>query len=82
MFLAGATGGVGKRVVQALLNKGKAVRALVRDEQKARKLLVGYARHVCVCCAMLQCSSISEKGINNILRPMLPHLDLLSRHVL
>jgi len=40
VFFAGATGGVGKRVVQTLLNKGKAVRALVRDEQKARKLLV------------------------------------------
>ena len=52
MFHAGATGGVGKRVVQTLLNKGKAVRALVRDEQKARKLLVGYARHVHVCCAV------------------------------
>ena len=52
MSHAGATGGVRKRVVQALLNKGKAVRALVRDEQKARKLLVGNARHVCVCCAV------------------------------
>ena len=38
---SGATGGVGKRVVQALLRKGKAVRALVRDENKASKLLVG-----------------------------------------
>ncbi len=45
MFFAGATGGVGKRVVQTLLNKGKAVRALVRDEQKARTLLVGYTKH-------------------------------------
>lgn len=39
VVVAGATGGVGKRVVQTLLSKGKAVRALVRDEQKARKLL-------------------------------------------
>lgn len=36
----GATGGVGTRVVKTLLQQGKAVRALVRDEQKARRLLV------------------------------------------
>lgn len=39
VLVAGATGGVGKRVVQTLLKQGKAVRALVRDEGKARKLL-------------------------------------------
>ncbi|KAL3146124.1 hypothetical protein ABBQ38_015471 [Trebouxia sp. C0009 RCD-2024] len=39
VLVAGATGGVGSRVVQALLQQGKAVRALVRDEQKARRLL-------------------------------------------
>lgn len=37
---SGATGGVGTRVVQTLLQQGSAVRALVRDEQKARMLLV------------------------------------------
>lgn len=40
----GATGGVGTRVVKTLLQQGKAVRALVRDEQKARRLLV---RQIC-----------------------------------
>lgn len=39
---SGATGGVGTRVVQTLLQQGKAVRALVRNEQKARALLVSY----------------------------------------
>jgi len=53
VFDAGATGGVGKRVVQTLLNKGKAVRALVRDEQKARKLLVGYKTCTCWLCGAL-----------------------------
>lgn len=38
---AGATGGVGKRVVEVLLQQGRAVRALVRDEQKGKILLVG-----------------------------------------
>jgi hypothetical protein len=37
---AGATGGVGKRVVQQLLAQGRVVRALVRDVDKARQLLV------------------------------------------
>jgi uncharacterized protein YbjT (DUF2867 family) len=37
---AGATGGVGKRVVQRLLSQGRVVRALVRDLDKARSLLV------------------------------------------
>ena len=40
MFWTGATGGVGKRVVEVLLQQGKAVRALVRDEGKGRKMLV------------------------------------------
>lgn len=38
--LAGATGGVGKRVVQRLLQQGRVVRALVRDVDKAKSLLV------------------------------------------
>lgn len=37
----GATGGVGKRVVQLLLAQGRVVRALVRDMDKAKQLLVG-----------------------------------------
>lgn len=37
---AGATGGVGKRVVQQLLAQGRVVRALVRDVEKAKQLLV------------------------------------------
>lgn len=41
--VTGATGGVGKRVVQTLLQKGKAVRALVRNENKARSLLVSHS---------------------------------------
>lgn len=39
VLVSGATGGVGKRVVQVLLSKGKAVRALVRDVDKAKQLL-------------------------------------------
>jgi hypothetical protein len=41
---AGATGGVGKRVVQQLLAQGRVVRALVRDVEKAKQLLVS---HMC-----------------------------------
>lgn len=37
---AGATGGVGKRVVQQLLDRGRRVRVLVRDVPKAKELLV------------------------------------------
>lgn len=40
LFAAGATGGVGKRVVQRLLAQGRVVRALVRDVDKAKELLV------------------------------------------
>ena len=39
-MVAGATGGVGKRVVQQLLAEGRRVRALVRDLDKARDMLV------------------------------------------
>lgn len=39
VLVTGATGGVGKRVVDALRKKGLPVRVLVRDEEKARKLL-------------------------------------------
>lgn len=38
--VTGATGGVGKRVVEVLLQHGKAVRAVVRDEEKGRHMLV------------------------------------------
>lgn len=40
VMVTGATGGVGKRVVQMLLARGRRVRALVRDVPKARELLV------------------------------------------
>jgi uncharacterized protein YbjT (DUF2867 family) len=40
LLFAGATGGVGKRVVQQLLSQGRVVRALVRDVEKAKQLLV------------------------------------------
>jgi NAD(P)-dependent dehydrogenase (short-subunit alcohol dehydrogenase family) len=40
VLVTGATGGVGKRVVQRLLQRGRVVRALVRDVAKAKELLV------------------------------------------
>jgi NAD(P)-dependent dehydrogenase (short-subunit alcohol dehydrogenase family) len=40
VLVAGATGGVGKRAVEVLLKQGRAVRALVRDVEKAQRLLV------------------------------------------
>lgn len=42
VLVTGATGGVGKRVVQQLLAKGRRVRALVRDVDKAKSLLVSF----------------------------------------
>ncbi|NEO16849.1 MULTISPECIES: CIA30 family protein [unclassified Moorena] len=39
ILVAGATGGVGKRVVRRLLKQNYPVRALVRDAQKAREIL-------------------------------------------
>jgi uncharacterized protein YbjT (DUF2867 family) len=39
ILVAGATGGVGKRVVQRLFNQGYRVRCLVRDIEKARNIL-------------------------------------------
>eukprot|EP00877_Chromochloris_zofingiensis_P004047 jgi/Chrzof1/13643/Cz08g05160.t1 len=39
ILVTGATGGVGKRVVQRLLGQGRRVRALVRDVNKAKQLL-------------------------------------------
>ncbi|UKP00798.1 CIA30 family protein [Nostoc sp. UHCC 0870] len=39
ILVAGATGGVGKRVVKRLLERGYKVRALVRDIDKARSIL-------------------------------------------
>lgn len=39
ILVAGATGGVGKRVVQRLIERGYRVRSLVRDADKARELL-------------------------------------------
>lgn len=40
VMVAGATGGVGKRVTEVLLKRGRRVRALVRDTKKAQQLLV------------------------------------------
>jgi uncharacterized protein YbjT (DUF2867 family) len=39
ILVAGATGGVGKRVVRRLVERNYRVRALVRDAQKAREML-------------------------------------------
>jgi hypothetical protein len=39
VFVAGATGGTGKRIVKELLSKGFQVRAGVRDLQKAKAAL-------------------------------------------
>ncbi|KAL8263299.1 hypothetical protein R6Q59_024648 [Mikania micrantha] len=39
VLVAGATGGVGRRVVDVLQKKGLLVRVLVRNEEKARKML-------------------------------------------
>eukprot|EP00879_Flechtneria_rotunda_P004268 GHRR01004517.1.p1 GENE.GHRR01004517.1~~GHRR01004517.1.p1 ORF type:complete len:573 (+),score=177.05 GHRR01004517.1:347-2065(+) len=39
VLVTGGTGGVGKRVVQRLLARGRVVRALVRDVPKAKQLL-------------------------------------------
>jgi uncharacterized protein YbjT (DUF2867 family) len=39
ILVAGATGGVGKRVVQKLLTQGNKVRCLVRDIEKARSII-------------------------------------------
>lgn len=39
VLVAGATGGVGKRVVQRLVERGYKVRSLVRDIDKARAIL-------------------------------------------
>ena len=39
VLVAGATGGVGKRVVQRLVERGYKVRSLVRDTDKARAIL-------------------------------------------
>ncbi|XP_010529212.1 PREDICTED: uncharacterized protein LOC104806167 isoform X1 [Tarenaya hassleriana] len=39
ILVAGATGGVGRRVVDILMKKGLPVKALVRNEEKARKML-------------------------------------------
>ncbi len=39
ILVAGATGGVGKRVVRRLVERGYQVRSLVRDPQRAREML-------------------------------------------
>ncbi|XP_021750479.1 uncharacterized protein LOC110716158 [Chenopodium quinoa] len=39
VLVVGATGGVGRRVVDVLQNKGLPVRVLVRNEEKARRML-------------------------------------------
>lgn len=41
VLVTGATGGTGRRVVARLLARGRRVRALVRDVNKARQLLGG-----------------------------------------
>lgn len=46
VLVAGATGGVGKRVVQRLVERGYKVRSLVRDADKAREILGGNAELV------------------------------------
>jgi uncharacterized protein YbjT (DUF2867 family) len=43
-LVTGATGGVGRRVVARLLNRGARVRVLVRDVDKARSLLTSLPR--------------------------------------
>lgn len=47
VLVAGATGGVGKRVVQRLLEQGYQVRALVRDVERAKTIL---GDNVELCC--------------------------------
>lgn len=44
ILVAGATGGVGKRVVAELLKQGASVRALVRNGGRAEKMLAGLPR--------------------------------------
>ncbi|XP_074272376.1 protein HIGH CHLOROPHYLL FLUORESCENCE PHENOTYPE 173, chloroplastic isoform X2 [Silene latifolia] len=39
VLVVGATGGVGRRVVDVLRNKGQRVRVLVRNEEKAKRML-------------------------------------------
>ncbi|KAL8032402.1 hypothetical protein ABFX02_13G093800 [Erythranthe guttata] len=39
ILVAGATGGVGRRVVDLLRKKGRSVRVLVRNEEKAKRML-------------------------------------------
>ena len=41
ILVAGATGGVGTKIVSQLLEQGRPVRVLVRDEDKAAKLFAG-----------------------------------------
>eukprot|EP00199_Chlamydomonas_sp_CCMP681_P006837 CAMPEP_0119102932 /NCGR_PEP_ID=MMETSP1180-20130426/1516_1 /TAXON_ID=3052 ORGANISM="Chlamydomonas cf sp, Strain CCMP681" /NCGR_SAMPLE_ID=MMETSP1180 /ASSEMBLY_ACC=CAM_ASM_000741 /LENGTH=294 /DNA_ID=CAMNT_0007087317 /DNA_START=31 /DNA_END=915 /DNA_ORIENTATION=- len=41
VLVAGATGGVGRRIVEVLVEQGVPVRALVRDARKAREILPG-----------------------------------------
>ncbi|KIY95529.1 hypothetical protein MNEG_12434 [Monoraphidium neglectum] len=60
VLVTGATGGVGKRVVQLLLERGRRVRVLVRDVDKAKALLLqrparppGAAWHTCIYGCML-----------------------------
>ena len=40
VIVTGATGGVGANVVESLLSNGKSVKAVVRDPEKAQRLLV------------------------------------------
>ncbi|KAF6258399.1 complex I intermediate-associated protein 30-domain-containing protein [Scenedesmus sp. NREL 46B-D3] len=56
----GATGGVGKRVVQQLLAQGRVVRALVRDVDKAKQLL-GSLPVAAGGCLQLAAADISQR---------------------
>mmetsp|Transcript_30351 Transcript_30351/g.116402 ORF Transcript_30351/g.116402 Transcript_30351/m.116402 type:complete len:173 (-) Transcript_30351:16-534(-) len=49
VLVTGATGGVGKRVVREFLKRGYKVRALVRSEERARKILGEDADKVDLC---------------------------------
>lgn len=61
---AGATGGVGKRVVQTLLNQGKAVRAAVRDGEKGRRMLVYTHQTVLAACTSSVDIDVASLGLS------------------
>ena len=78
ILVVGASGGVGKRVVEALLRRGKHVRALVRDADKGAQLLVRRAtrwhslkQHPCIAMAYHQgpycCQGDQATGVPSVL---------------